>query len=162
MTVHMRSRQRGFTLLELMITVVVIGILSAIAYPAYTEQIAKGRRADAQANLLAAQQWMERYYSENYRYDQNSAGTAVTDSTQFPARFSQSPLDTKQAPLYTIAVSGPTRDTFSLVAIRKTGSIMAQDRCGDFSVDHLGRRKVTSYSSKVGSSLAEAMAYCWK
>ena len=60
----MNQRQGGFTLIELMITVAIIGILAAVAYPAYTEQVAKGRRADARVRLVAAQQWMERYYTE--------------------------------------------------------------------------------------------------
>ncbi|MFZ4285277.1 type IV pilin protein [Variovorax sp. HJSM1_2] len=154
--------QQGFTLIEVMITVVVVAILAAIAYPSYTEQVAKGRRAEAQATLLAGQQWMERFYTENYRYDKNSADTAVTDSSQFPARFSQSPPDTTQAKLYALEVSAPTRDSYTITATRSASGAMRQDRCGDFSVNHLGRRSIANYSTKAGASFNEAMAYCWK
>ncbi len=158
----LRRTQHGFTLLELMITVVVVAILAAIAYPTYIEQIAKGKRAEAQATLLAGQQWMERFYSENYRYDVNSAGTAVIDNSQFLARFSQSPPDTTQAALYNLAVSTPTRDSYTITATRAASRAMGQDRCGDFSIDNLGRRKLANYSSKAGASLTDALAYCWK
>lgn len=61
-------RARGFTLIELMITVAVVGILAAIAYPAYTNQIAKGRRAECRAGLYMAMQQQERYYTQYNRY----------------------------------------------------------------------------------------------
>ena len=63
-------QQHGFTLIELMIVVAIVGILSAIAYPSYAEYIRRGHRADARAGLLQAQQWMER---------------AATASTALPA-----------------------------------------------------------------------------
>jgi len=157
--------QRGFTLMELMITVAVVGILAAIAYPSFTEQIARSRRTEAQTILLSGQQWMERFYSENYRYDQNSASTLVTDSSQFPSRFSTSPVAGQGAPLYTIAVSTPTRDSYTITATRRAGSNMATDRCGDMTVDHLGRRSLvdsTYNTAKVGTTKAAAIAYCWK
>ena len=158
-------KQAGFTLMELMITVAVVGILAAVAYPSFTEQIARSRRTEAQTVLIAGQQWMERFYSENYRYDQNSAGTAITDTALFPSRFGTSPPSGQGAPLYTITVSAPTRDSYLITAARRTGTSMAADRCGDMTVDNLGRRSLvdsTYNTSKVGSTKAAAIAYCWK
>ena len=153
-------KHQGFTLIELMIVVAVIGILASIAYPSYREYVAKSRRAEAKTGLLSAQQWMERFYTENFRYDQNSAGTAVTDASQFPARFSQSP--TEGSAVYTIAVVIPanTRDAYSVRATRKAGASMTADRCGDFSLDHLGRKDLANYSGFV--SKAAAIDACWR
>nr|WP_315231268.1 type IV pilin protein [uncultured Albidiferax sp.] len=152
---------KGFTLIELMITVAVIGILSAIALPAYNEQIARGRRTEAQTVLIAASQWMERFYTENYSYSANSAGTAVTDSTQFPARFSTSPVPGQGTAMYTIGVVA-TATTYTITATRKTGGSMSTDRCGDMTVDNLGRRSVVNYNGQAGASKAAAITYCWK
>jgi type IV pilus assembly protein PilE len=60
--------QRGFTLVELMITVVVVAILTSIGYAAYTEQIAKSRRAAARALVMDVMQHEERFYTENNTY----------------------------------------------------------------------------------------------
>lgn len=54
------TRQKGFTLIEVMIVVAIVGIVTAVAVPSYGEYIRRGHRADARAGLLQAQQWLER------------------------------------------------------------------------------------------------------
>lgn len=156
------KRLGGFTLLELMITVAVIAILAAIAYPSYQEQVAKSRRATTVSLLQQAQQWMERFYTENYRYDKNSAGTLVTEDSQFPSWFSVSPKPGDGDALYAISVTAGSRDTYTLKATRKSGSSMANDRCGDYVLDQYGRKKLDNYNTTKFSSHAIALAYCWK
>lgn len=72
-----RRRSRGFTLIELMITVAIIGILASIAYPAYTDSILKGRRAEGRTALTELMQQQERYATQRNTYlaFTNSAGT---------------------------------------------------------------------------------------
>ncbi|MES1938937.1 type IV pilus biogenesis protein PilE [Salinisphaera sp. T5B8] len=65
----MRHRAtKGFTLIELMITVAIVGILAAIAYPSYLDQVRQSRRADAQSALLQAANRQERYFTTQYTY----------------------------------------------------------------------------------------------
>lgn len=80
------SSLRGFTLVEMMIVVVIVGILASIAYPSYTDYIRKGRRAAGQAALVELMQQQERYMTQNncYLAFTTSGGTA-TASAPTPA-----------------------------------------------------------------------------
>jgi type IV pilus assembly protein PilE len=157
-----RQRARGFSLIELVVVVCIVGILATVAYPSYQESVAKGRRSQATAELMAAHQWMDRYYTENFRYDKNSAGTATTNAALFPARFSTSPRPGEGNAAYRLGLSTPTRESYVITATR-TGT-MAGDRCGNLTIDHLGTKGVAagSFNSSVFSSAAEAVKACWR
>jgi type IV pilus assembly protein PilE len=145
---------KGFTLIELMITVAIVGILAAIAYPSYTEQIRKNRRADAKAVLLELTQWMERFYTENSRYDQNRAGTAVA------LPFAKSPKEGGPASgYYTIALATPAQNQFTLTATPAGPQV--GDTCGNLTLDRAGV-KCANGSCSNGSAAAKAVvATCW-
>jgi len=64
----MRKRQRGFTLIELMIVLGVVAILAAVAIPLYTSSVQKSHRTDAKAALTTAAQAMERWFTERNTY----------------------------------------------------------------------------------------------
>ena len=108
--------QKGFSLIELMIVVVIIAILSTIAYPSYQDNLTRARRADAQAVLMEAAQFMERFYTENNRYDQDTGGTAVA----IPAQLAESPRDSGTK-FYDIVVQAADQSTYTLRATPKNG-----------------------------------------
>jgi type IV pilus assembly protein PilE len=67
----------GFSLIELMIALAIVGILSAIAYPAYVTYIEKGKRTECRAGLLKSMQQEERYFTQYNTYATFTAGTAT-------------------------------------------------------------------------------------
>jgi len=64
----MRSKNFGFTLVEMVVTVAILAIIVSIAYPSYQNQIRRATRADAKAGLLDALARQERYFTENNTY----------------------------------------------------------------------------------------------
>lgn len=142
-------RPRGFTLIEVMVVVAIIAILAAIGYPAYTEQVARSRRADAKAALLEAAQWMEREFSVSGSYERKGDGSTLNNAQLLAA-----PLQAlgPTAQYYTIGfAAAPTARTFTINMV-PTGA-MTNDRCGTLSVDQAGARGVT------GSGVT--VAECW-
>lgn len=91
-----RRHARGFTLIELLIVVAVVAILAAIAYPAYTDSVLKGRRAQARTALLELMQQQERYMTQRNTYlaFTNSAGTTDPASVPFRTFAGDSPSGT--------------------------------------------------------------------
>lgn len=131
---------RGFTLIELMITVAIVGILAAVAYPSYQDSVRKSRRADAKAVLLEAAQWMERFYTENNRYDQDTGGTAVA----LPTSLAASPKD-GATKYYNIAFNpAAAQSTFTLRATPTSNGGQDNDPCGYLTLNNLGQKGVES------------------
>ena len=76
------GRQNGFTLIELMITVAIVGILATIAYPSYTQYMFQARRADAQSDMLQIQLALEKFRANrvSYRSDATTTNVAITNT----------------------------------------------------------------------------------
>jgi type IV pilus assembly protein PilE len=123
--------------------------LAAIALPSYQSSIQRGERAAARAALLEAQQFMERYYATNNRFDQDSAGVPVA----LPARFSSIPAESPKYNLGVIATAGPPQ-TFTLTA----RPINTPIKCGDLTLDNTGVKGVSVPASPTAADIAE----CWR
>lgn len=131
-------KQSGFTLIELMITVVIVSILAAIAIPSYRDHVRQSNRADAKAVLLENAQFMERNLTEANRYDQTSAGATTA------LLYTQSPK-TGTANYAMGFVSGSlAATTYTLQAV-PSGS-MTGDACGTLTLTHTGVKGVSGAS----------------
>jgi type IV pilus assembly protein PilE len=128
-TLSTLPRHHGFSLIELMIVVAVIGILAAIAMPSYDSYVKKTRRADAQGVLLQNAQMLERRYTESNRYS--------TSSTCPSAPVTESPID-GNTKYYDIAMGSCSADgsTYTLTATPKG----PQNADGILELRHTGRK----------------------
>ncbi|MCB1919952.1 MAG: prepilin-type N-terminal cleavage/methylation domain-containing protein [Candidatus Competibacteraceae bacterium] len=140
------KRQRGFTLIELMITLAIVAIVAAIAYPSYTESVRKSRRADARAVLLEAAQYMERRYTQNLTGGYN----AVVQADLNAAGLGNSPKD--GATKYYQIILGTTPTTFTLTAQAQGAQI--NDSCGNLSLTNTGAKNQTGAGKTVDD--------CWR
>lgn len=121
------SIQRGFTLIEVMVVVAIIGILAGIAYPSYIESVRRSARADAQSDIMQIAQTAERFFTQNNQYQFDRAGVA------FPLPFNQSPRSGTAR--YNIDIAFPTPQTYVLRAV-PAGSQVG-DVCGTLQVNQL-------------------------
>jgi type IV pilus assembly protein PilE len=128
----------GFTLIELMIAVAVVGILAAIAYPSYQNQVRKGRMSQAQADLLEVAQFMERCFASNNTY-QNCA-SPINASPRTGTAY------------YGIRLVTPARTQFTVTATPNSNGGQDEQVCGTLTINQQGVRTFS------GSATA---AQCW-
>jgi len=125
---------RGVTLMELMIVVVVIGILTAMAYPSYRQYVAKAKRNEAKNCLLQIAVMQERHYLQNGTYTADmillgfsGAGNVLSDSGS-----------------YICDVTAASPAAFSATATYQKGDAEA-GKCATFSIDGVGLKTSTPY-----------------
>ena len=134
------NRSQGFSLIELLIAVTIIGILAAIAIPMYSDYVTRSRRADGQATLMQVAQELERCYTQFSRYNDNDCSVVSSDKVSETS-------DQGYYKVKTNTVDGVlTKSTFTLVAIPKKEQADDAD-CGNLILTHLGEKKTSTGAS---------------
>jgi type IV pilus assembly protein PilE len=141
---------KGFTLIELMIVVVIVAILTTIAYPSYRDYITRGRRADGQAALLDLASRMERYYSQQNTYQTATIGTGTATDVRA----------TNLSPdgWYTLSISAQTPSSYTLQAIPNNQQATDDRRCQTLTLNSLGVKGITA---SPGGTPTGPVARCW-
>ena len=112
------SKQRGFTLIEMMIVVAIIGILAAIAYPSYQQYVIKTKRTDMMSEMQNIASEIESRKLAQGSYSAISAGVKTDFATAYPRQGTQ---------LYDVTITDPLVAKWTITAVPKNGSQMAND-----------------------------------
>lgn len=130
-------RNSGFTLIELMIVVAIVGILAAIAYPSYVDSVQKSNRADAKSIMLQVASQEERYYTEHNVYG------SITDIGN-----AASPVPSQSGRHNITLVTANAGATYTITAT----PVQTDSKCGNLTINNTG---VT------GNSASAAAGVCW-
>ena len=135
----MARRARGFTLIEIMITLVIVAILAGIAIPSYRNYVLRSHRIEATAALLKVAAAQEKFYLQNNTYTDNvgdvaGLGFSTTDDTD---NF------TTENGWYTITVTAADNEGFTLTAEAEGDQVNDSD-CTDFTLESSGAKSASS------------------
>lgn len=123
----------GFSLIELMITIAIVGILASVAYPSYTQYVKRAARAEAMATLLDAANKQEQYFVDNrvYTTDLSLLGVAATTENGY---FKLSAI--------------VTGNTFSITATADAGPVKGDLACATLSINEIGVKSSTGTAER--------------
>jgi type IV pilus assembly protein PilE len=139
------GKQRGFSLIEVMVVLAILAIIAAIGYPSYTEYVSRGKRAEGKSALMRAAQQMERFYSLSNCYPSNTAncGNAGSSAAALTAVNMQSYSgESATTSAYNLSATINAQD-FTLTAT----PTFTDTKCGNLTLMHTGAKNKTGTDS---------------
>lgn len=134
-------KKNGFSLIELMITVTIVGILAAIAIPSYSAYVHRANRSDATRSITFLAQALERCYSQAFTFvgcAQAPAGTAFS-----------------QQNYYNVTIATPSASAFTITAVPRLSPQLSDSQCQQFTLDNTGLQGASDASSVANTKT------CW-
>ncbi|MBE0421253.1 MULTISPECIES: type IV pilin protein [Pseudoalteromonas] len=139
----MNKKQHGFTLIELMIAVAIVGILAAIALPNYTEYVKRASRAEAVAALLDAANKQEQYFVDNREYTELASDLGIQSKTENGH--------------FELAIKVVDKNTFTITAKPIAGPVKGDGDCTALSITDIGTKGAQGAKTNEGKDID----YCW-
>lgn len=142
-----KNDQRGFTLIELMVVIAIVGVLAAVAYPSYTDYVTRSKRATAKAFLVTLADRQERFFFDNKRYaiDLNELGygnafvTIDNQGNSVPAL-----ADDR---IYAAGVVNVTPTFYLALAVPQLSQAINDTDCGNMMLDQAGLKSNSGVST---------------
>lgn len=134
--------ERGVTLIELLIVVGIVAILAAIAIPSYSSYVTKTNRVAAEGCLSQYANYMERFYTTNLRYDQDS--NTPPNANPFPQLDCASPQQTGANYAYQLPTGSLTPTAYVILAVPKNAQQTRDTKCATLSLDQTGSRTAST------------------
>lgn len=131
---QMEKKLKGFTLMELMVAVAIVGILAAISYPSYTEYVARSNRTEGQRELLRIANLMEQHFLDNRTYTSDLTKLGLNESTYI----------TEPNKYYSIDAKNVSSSGYTLTATAQGNQATLDSNCLTLSINQTGKKSAAS------------------
>jgi len=134
------QKQKGVTLLELMIVAAIIAMISAFAYPSYMDYVVRAKRTAAATMLMQVADRQQQFFMDNKRYAANLTRLGFADNFVTIDEDGQVIPNGDADQVYTVVISASTATTYTLTAAPQGVQATKDTKCGSLTLTHTGEK----------------------